>query len=100
LYLDGLFHNDRAQVERYEQKLAALLVEQEGQRLLPELYFVPSDRVEAERAAPHSQVRLPNANVPLVWAQSLYLLGQLVRNQLLSINDIDPLGRCFAKGAP
>lgn len=97
LYLDGLFHNDRAQVERYEQKLAALLVEQEGQRLLPELYFVPSDRVEAERAAPHSQVRLPNANVPLVWAQSLYLLGQLVRNQLLSINDIDPLGRCFAK---
>ena len=96
-YLDGLFRNDHAQVERYEQKLAALLVEQGGQHLLPELYFVPRDRVEAERASPHSQARLPNANVPLVWAQSLYLLGQLVRNHLLSINDIDPLGRCFTK---
>lgn len=97
LYLDGLFRHDHAQIERYEQKLTALLVEQDGQHLLPELYFVPRDRVEAERAAPHSQARIPNANVPLVWAQSLYLLGQLVRNHLLSINDIDPLGRCFTK---
>lgn len=97
LYLDGLFRHDHAQVERYEQKLAALLVEQDGQQLLPELYFVPRERVTAERAAPHSQVRVPNANIPLVWAQSLYLLGQLVRNQLLSVNDIDPLGRCFVK---
>jgi len=97
LYLDALFRNDRAQIERYGQKLAALLVEEDGQQLLPELYFVPADRVAAERARPHSQMRLPNANIPLVWAQSLYLLGQLVRHDLLHINDIDPLGRCFQK---
>ncbi|MBX3014026.1 MAG: hypothetical protein KF832_21075 [Caldilineaceae bacterium] len=97
LYLDGLFRNDKAQIEYYEQKLATVLVEQDGQLLLPELYFVPADRVAAERARPHSQMRLPNANVPLVWAQSLYLLGQLVRQNLLRINDIDPLGRCFRK---
>jgi phosphorylase kinase alpha/beta subunit len=97
LYLDALFRNDRNGIARYEQKLAALLVEEDGQSLLPELYFVPADRVAAERAWPHSQVRLPNANVPLVWAQSLYLLGQLVRHNLLHSNDIDPLRRCAHK---
>ncbi len=86
LYLDALFRNDRNGITRYEQKLAALLVEEDGQQLLPELYFVPADRVAVERARPHSQVRLPNANVPLVWAQSLYLLGQLVRHDLLHVN--------------
>ncbi len=97
LYLDALFRNDQAQIERYEQKLAAVLVEQDGQQLLPELYFVPAACVAAEYARPHSQVRLPNANVPLVWAQSLYLLGQLVRHDLLRINDIDPLCRYARK---
>ncbi len=97
LYLDALFRNDRAQIERYEQKLAALLIEQDGQQLLPELYYVPADCVAAEYAQPHSQQRLPNANIPLVWAQSLYLLGQLVRHDLLRINDIDPLRRYARK---
>lgn len=94
LYLDALFRDDHAQIERYETKLAHVLVTVDGAQLLPELYFVPSDAVAAERAAPHSQPRLPNANIPLVWAQSLYLLGQLVHTGLLSINDIDPLRRC------
>lgn len=97
LYLDALFRNDQAQIDRYEAKLAALLVEMDGQWLLPELYYVPADRVEAERAHPHSQPRLPNPNIPLVWAQSLYLLGQLMRHGLLSSNDIDPLRRCSVK---
>ncbi len=94
LYLDALFCNDQALIADYEAKLAAVLVEADGQWVLPELYYVPADRVEAERAQPHSQPRLPNPNVPLVWAQSLYLLGQLVRYGLLRINDIDPLRRC------
>lgn len=93
LLLDGVFRGDRAQVEEYQQKLAALAVDRDGLKLLPELYYVPEASVEAERAQPFSQQRLPNENIPLVWAQSLYLLGQMLSENLLTVGDIDPLGR-------
>jgi hypothetical protein len=47
----------------------------------------------AEKAKPGSQKRAPNENVPLVWAQSLWWLGQMLDDGLLDRNDIDPLGR-------
>ncbi len=61
-------------------------------RLVPELYIVPKESIEAERKNPGSQERVPNQNVPLVWAQSLYILGSLIKDGLLSPADIDPLG--------
>jgi phosphorylase kinase alpha/beta subunit len=39
--------------------------------------------VEAEKANPGSQKRLPNENVPLVWAQSLWWLAQMLDDGLL-----------------
>lgn len=99
LMLDALFRGDRAQADEYYQRLQPLLVEQDGFQLLPEVYYVPADSIEAERAAPYSQPRLPNDNVPLVWAQSLYLLGQLIRDQLIAVGDIDPLGRHLRMGS-
>ncbi len=93
LVLDGLFRGDEDQVKEYSTKLASLFVEQNGQRLLPELYYVSADKIEAEREQPHSQERVPNDNVPLVWAQSLYWLGALIQDGLLTLSDIDPLNR-------
>lgn len=93
LYLDGLFRGDAEQVTAYARKLSDVMVERDGLRLLPELYYVPEENVEAEKAEPHSQERLPNDNVPLVWAQSLYLLGRLIHEGYLQPGDIDPLGR-------
>ncbi|OLP16516.1 glycosyl hydrolase family 15 [Leptolyngbya sp. 'hensonii'] len=93
LLLDGLFRHDQVQVEEYQERLNQLLVQQGDLSLLPELYYVPQHLIPAERAAPHSQLRSPNENLPLVWAQSLYYLGQLLREGLLAIGDIDPLGR-------
>jgi phosphorylase kinase alpha/beta subunit len=49
--------------------------------------------IPAEKANPHSQERIPNENIPLVWAQSLFILGSLIQDGLLAIDDIDPLGR-------
>jgi phosphorylase kinase alpha/beta subunit len=63
--------------------------------LLPELYFVPSENINAEKQNPHSQNRLPNDNLPLVWANSLYFLGGLITEDLLSPSEVDPLGRRF-----
>lgn len=98
LFLDALFRGDKAQSEDYRQRLETLLVEQDGMRLLPEVYYVPEDAIDAERKEPRSQWRLPNDNVPLVWAQSLYLLGRLLQEQLIAPGDIDPLGQHLRLG--
>ena len=93
LLLFHLFRGGEQQAGRYREKLERLLVERDGDLLLPELYRVPKDRVDAERGNPHSQDREPNENVPLVWAQSLYILGALIQDGLLDVADVDPLGR-------
>lgn len=93
LLLYHLFRGNEQQARIYRDKLESLLVERDGDLLLPELYRVPLDRIEAERSRPHSQDREPNENVPLVWAQSLYILGALIQDGLLDVTDIDPLGR-------
>ncbi|KAH6595981.1 hypothetical protein BASA50_005454 [Batrachochytrium salamandrivorans] len=72
----------------------------ENLRLVPELYIVPHESIDAERANPGSQNRVPNANVPLVWAQSLYILGNLIYDGLLSVADIDPLNRRLLSNTP
>ncbi len=93
LMLDGLFRGDRDFVSDYRKRLEFVEVKQDGIALLPEIYFVPASQVEAEKENPGSQARLPNENVPLVWAQSLYYLGQMMDDGLLAPGDIDPLGR-------
>ncbi|MBW4674608.1 MAG: glycoside hydrolase family 15 protein [Desmonostoc geniculatum HA4340-LM1] len=98
LILDGLFCGNQEQVKKYQELLKALLIEQNGLHLLPELYYVPSKNVEAEKLAPQTQPRLPNENIPLVWAQSLYVLGQMLSEALIAVGDIDPLGRHLCVG--
>jgi phosphorylase kinase alpha/beta subunit len=93
LLLDSIFRHDHDQIEEYQDRLKSVLVKQGDRYLLPELFYVPEDCIEAEREQPGSQTRLPNDNIPLVWAQSLYYLGQLMVEDLLSVGDIDPLGR-------
>ncbi|KAF8940451.1 glycosyl hydrolases family 15-domain-containing protein [Dissophora ornata] len=63
--------------------------------LIPELYYVPSHLVDAEKKSNHSQARIANDNLPLVWANSLHTLGNLIYENLLSVAEIDPLGRRF-----
>jgi len=98
LWLDCLFAGDEVQSRYYQDRLQALTVERHGVGLLPELYYVPEPVLELEREKPGSQQRLPNENIPLVWAQSLYILGQLLQTGLLKPGDLDPLGRHLKVG--
>lgn len=66
---------------------------QESFPFVPELYYVSKELIDAEKADPHSQKREPNDNVPLVWANSLYFLGNLLHEGLLEPSQLDPLGR-------
>lgn len=93
LLLDALFRADHEQASEYRTKLQALTIRNDGYDLLPELYYVPAEAIAAERENPGSQKRQPNPNLPLVWAQSLFLLGELIADGLLACADIDPLLR-------
>ncbi|MGF1459178.1 MAG: glycoside hydrolase family 15 protein [Leptolyngbyaceae cyanobacterium] len=93
LYLDGLFRHDARATRFYRQRLEAIAVTQGSFSLLPELYYVPEGAIAAERETPGSQARVPNDNLPLVWAQSLFLLGQMIDDGVLTPGDIDPLAR-------
>ncbi len=93
LLLDARMRRDDKEARKWEEKLSSLFVEKEGLSLLPELYIVPLESIEAERADPGSQTRVPNENLPLVWAQSLYMLSSMLEEGLIEPEDIDPLGR-------
>ncbi|MGK0673600.1 MAG: glycoside hydrolase family 15 protein [Halothiobacillaceae bacterium] len=98
LLLNHLFLGRHEQARFYRESLERLAIEKDGLRLLPELYFVPAEYIEAERQHPGSQPRQANENLPLVWAQSLFILGKLIQDGLLDPADIDPLGRRLRLG--
>ncbi|MGD1910394.1 MAG: glycoside hydrolase family 15 protein [Rivularia sp. (in: cyanobacteria)] len=98
LLLDGLFRGEQDKIKDYQQRLEYTIIERDNLRLLPEVYYVPEENIAAEKQAPGTQKRLPNENIPLVWAQSLYFLGQMLNEKLLSVGDIDPLGRYLSVG--
>ncbi len=93
LLLDALMRDEKEEIEHWKKKLQPLFVEQEGKKLLPELYIVPKESIEAEKEDPGSQIRVANENIPLVWAQSLYMLCDMMLDGLLDPEDIDPLLR-------
>jgi phosphorylase kinase alpha/beta subunit len=93
LLLDSLMQGNKEEAKLWREKLEPLFVEVDGVKLLPELYIVPKEAIEAEKENPGSQKRVPNENIPLVWAQSLFLLSDMIQNDLLSPSDIDPLNR-------
>jgi phosphorylase kinase alpha/beta subunit len=99
LLLDAYMKKDQAKIEKWKSKLEPLFVEQEGSKLLPELYYVPKELIEAEKQKPGSQKKEPNENVPLVWAQSLYMLCSMLEDEVLQPSDIDPLKRRDRTGA-
>jgi phosphorylase kinase alpha/beta subunit len=81
------------EARHWRQRLAEVSVPVEGVPLLPELYLVPAEALEAERRQPGSQTRIPNENVPLLWTQSLTWLGDLLLEGLITPEDLDPSGR-------
>ena len=89
LYINALFRDNRATARYYREKIQQVMVTIDGMQLIPELYYLPAENIEAEKAEPHSQDRVPNANVPLVWAQSLYYTALLVDENFVDPHEID-----------
>ncbi|MCP8898507.1 glycoside hydrolase family 15 protein [Gilvimarinus xylanilyticus] len=91
LYLNALFDELDTTANHYRRKIESLMVSKDGVGLIPELYYLPRENIAAEKKKPRSQARLPNDNIPLVWAQSLYYTGLLLDEGYIATTDLDPL---------
>ncbi|XP_063202628.1 phosphorylase b kinase regulatory subunit alpha, skeletal muscle isoform isoform X6 [Chroicocephalus ridibundus] len=97
LIIDGIFSGNMEQVQEYREALEGVLIKgKNGVRLVPELYSVPPDKVDEEYRKPHTVDRIPMGKLPLMWGQSLYILGCLMAEGFLAPGEIDPLNRRFA----
>ncbi|XP_077778597.1 phosphorylase b kinase regulatory subunit alpha, skeletal muscle isoform-like isoform X3 [Podarcis muralis] len=97
LLIDGIFRGNDEQVQEYREALEGILIKgKDGIRLIPELYSVPSDKVDEECQNPHTVDRVPMGKLPLMWGQSLYILGCLLSEGFLAPGEIDPLNRRFS----
>ncbi|XP_063530575.1 probable phosphorylase b kinase regulatory subunit alpha isoform X3 [Cydia strobilella] len=95
LVLDYCFQGDKHNISVYMQKLENVMIrkEDDGIKLVPELYAVPSEKADLEQCQPGSQERIPLGRCPFVWAQSLYILGKLLQEGFLAVGELDPLNR-------
>ncbi|NWU90082.1 KPB1 kinase, partial [Upupa epops] len=97
LIIDGIFSGNMEQVQEYREALEGVLIKgKNGLNLMPELYSVPPDKVDEEYRNPHTVDRVPMGKLPLMWGQSLYILGCLMAEGFLAPGEIDPLNRRFA----
>ena len=94
LILDGLFYENNNLVETTSANLDKVLIkDEEFTKLVPELYTVPAYKVEEEYRNPKSQDRVPLGKVPHLWGQSLYIIGNLLKENLITTGELDPLNK-------
>jgi hypothetical protein len=89
LYLNALFDGNAATAKHYREKIESIMVDKGDFKLIPELYFLEKEHIEAEKKSPRSQVRSANENLPLVWAQSLFYTGLLIDEGFISADELD-----------
>ncbi|XP_031550918.1 phosphorylase b kinase regulatory subunit alpha, liver isoform-like isoform X2 [Actinia tenebrosa] len=94
LILDGLYLDRPEQSKKYSALLDELLFKDEsGLILVPELYYVPKDKVAEEKANPHSVERTRGEFAPHMWSQSLYIVASLLQEKFIALGELDPLNR-------
>ncbi len=96
--INACFRGDRAAAMSIHRQIQQVAVCECGAPVLPELYYVPAESIETERDAPGSADRLANENRPLVWAQSLWVVGRLLLAGRIQPRDMDPIGRHRPRG--
>ncbi|XP_049708176.2 probable phosphorylase b kinase regulatory subunit beta isoform X4 [Helicoverpa armigera] len=95
MIIDGVFRTLPDQVEEYQKLLKArIYMDEYGDPVIPWYYYVPREGIENERSEPNSVRRLPaNTGGLFLWAQSLFVLAQLLTGGLLHVNELDPIRR-------
>lgn len=97
--MDAAMAGDQAATQAALARLEAVAEPGAKWKRIPELFMLSPQNAEAERARPGSQPRSSNDNLPLYWAQSLYLGARLLHGGWIRPDDLDPLGRRHAPPA-
>ncbi|KAJ8920978.1 hypothetical protein NQ315_015773 [Exocentrus adspersus] len=95
MIIDGVFKSLPDQIQEYQDLLKArLMVDHNGDPVIPMFYYVSEEDVERERQDPGSAVRKPHTEGGLfLWSQAMFILAQLLTAGLLHINELDPIRR-------
>ncbi|XP_070186518.1 phosphorylase b kinase regulatory subunit beta-like isoform X2 [Littorina saxatilis] len=97
MIIDCHFRRDKVEKAQYMEELQSLLFSSDDGQLVPKYYYVPRECVEQERANPGSQTKVASpegttAGV-FLWGQSLFIIAQLLNDELLLVNELDVIRR-------
>lgn len=94
LMIDGIFNSNKEQVGEYLEAIEDLMVIMpDGSKAIPELFYVPEEKVDLEYKTPTSQARVPGGRLPHLWSQSLYIIAMLLKEKFILPGELDPLNR-------
>ncbi|CAG9825330.1 unnamed protein product [Phaedon cochleariae] len=95
MIIDGVFKSLPDQILEYQELLKErIMVDHNGDPVIPMYYYVPKENIETERNEPNSTTKKPFTNGGLfLWNQSMFILSQLLTGGLLHINELDPIRR-------
>ncbi|VDM17108.1 unnamed protein product, partial [Hydatigera taeniaeformis] len=97
--IGSFFNQQLERAEQFAELMEPLIVHPVSEKYpwLPKYYFVPEGSVEAERENPGSQARRSNFKLHMeprfLWGQAVYIISQMLLKKVLTIHDLDPLGR-------
>eukprot|EP00127_Corallochytrium_limacisporum_P004497 Clim_evm24s165 gene=Clim_evmTU24s165 len=93
IMLSALFRGELDRYHAFKEKLSHCLIPSGDYELVPQMYIVPKDLIEKEKANPHSQKRVAGYRQPLKWAQSLWIVCRLLEEGYVSPGELDPINR-------
>ncbi|KAL3859718.1 hypothetical protein ACJMK2_009920 [Sinanodonta woodiana] len=97
MILDSIFQGNKEETKKYSELLEPLLHKTNDGLLLPQYFYVPKDGLEKEKVKPGSATRIPSqegtSDGIFMWGQAVYFISQLLVNDLLGVNELDPIRR-------
>jgi len=113
MIIDGIFKDNKKQVDEYQDLISQRMVydQMSGDPLVPMMFSVPTNAMKEEKIDPKSQKRKitvsnPKAAAPddvFLWGQAMFIISELLSNNLLHIYELDPIKRylpCYARQKP
>ncbi|XP_076029946.1 putative phosphorylase b kinase regulatory subunit beta [Oratosquilla oratoria] len=98
MIIEGLFKGCAEQVEEYQKLVEPLLkMDRHGDVVVPQYYYIRKENIAEEKKYPGSQgwqaSSEGSARNMFLWGQSIWLITALLTDNLLHINELDPIRR-------
>jgi len=112
MIIDGIFKDNPDQVTEYQDLISQRMVydQMSGDPLVPMMYSVPTDAMHQEKVKPKTQKRkitisnlVEMPNDVFLWGQAMFIISELLTNNLLHMYELDPIKRylpCYARQKP